>query len=124
MSFFANHGPVDLLMSVEPPSHFPLPSSPPSSESLSPSSTLSPTSSPVLSSSSPSAASSSFDSLLDSPSSLSAFLHRCREAGSSHARLLLASKLANVEDDDVKQRYVLLSSHPARCSICQLCSRL
>ena len=80
-------------MSVDPAAHFPLPSSPPSLDDLSPSSTLSPTTSP-----------SSSDSL-DSPSSLSAFLQRCREANSSQSRLLLASKLANVEDDDVKQRY-------------------
>ena len=96
---FSQHGPVDFLMSVAPPSHYPILTSAPSmDDTLSPSSTQSPSSSPQHPSSSPAPS-------LDSPSSLAAFLHRLREAASSPTRLLEASKLANVEDDDVKQRY-------------------
>ena len=89
------------------PSSF-LPFSPSPSSSLLPSSSPPP---PLLHPST-SAPLTSFDAPIDSPTSLSLFILRCREEIGHHARVLLATKLTNVNDEQIRQMSVLLSLSP------------
>ena len=67
---------------------------------------------PLLSLPPPSTTSSlsSFDAPIDSPTSLSLFILRCREEIGHHARVLLATKLTNVNDEQIRQMYALRST--------------